>query len=727
MTSYSDSINRKRQRNDRWGRYIVTGFGGLVLLTLVILISHLVSQALPLALVPNIEKEHQFALPQGSHVENAGDLLGGQLVVISGEECRFSLFGYSDNNITKHHDYIRPCDHQLSTTSLMGENAIVDISAGGQVRVVPVRSLAYRSVLIANNSDPIAQSSSLASSTISFALPSKYWSQTSSWHFALSSKWSAIALHTPSGTFIRWVNQLNPTQMIDKFFANVDRVHLLPGAQMMLVEKEAHLFLSRLFEDESELSLLTSFNKPSSHDTSILSLEKDRTFFLQDGASHVSRWVIHRDANKLGFIETYQFSLNVGERLVDIKEHASINVVAALTDKHRLLFINRVSGEVVTTIDLPEPIQSVSWFGNRLYGYNDDAIFIWQANHLSGITTWRSLFAPQHYEGYTDVDTVWQTTNATDFQEAKFSLTPLIIGSMKASLLALFIAIPVAIGAAIYTAFFAKERLRHALKPAIEMLEAVPSVLIGFIAAIWLSPMAEQFLFSFAFFLIVIPFVLIAVAFVQRPIADRLPAKIRHGAELGFAILGVFILGYISVVWAPEWFFSVINVDGFDMLAAESDSPIGKTTIVVALALGVAISPSIYSIAEDAIGGVPDELKHASFALGATRLQTLKHVVLHVAFPGITAAIMLGFGRAFGETMIVLMVTGNTPISSWGLIEGLRALTANLAIELPEADVSSAHYQILFFTAGILFVFTFVVNTIAEFTRQRLRSRSYYE
>lgn len=259
------------------------------------------------------------------------------------------------------------------------------------------------------------------------------------------------------------------------------------------------------------------------------------------------------------------------------------------------------------------------------------------------------------------------------------------------------------------------------------MLEAVPSVLIGFIAAIWLAPMAEQFLFSFAFFLIVVPFVLIAVAFVQRPVADRLPAKLRRGAELGFALLGVFILGFISVVWAPEWFFSLINVDGFDMLAAESDSPIGKTTIVVAIALGVAISPSIYSIAEDAIGGVPDELKHASFALGATRLQTLKYIVLHVAFPGIMAAIMLGFGRAFGETMIVLMVTGNTPISSWGLIEGLRALTANLAIELPEADVSSAHYQILFFTAGILFVFTFVVNTIAEFTRQRLRSRSYYE
>ena len=100
--------------------------------------------------------------------------------------------------------------------------------------------------------------------------------------------------------------------------------------------------------------------------------------------------------------------------------------------------------------------------------------------------------------------------------------------------------------------------------------------------------------------------------------------------------------------------------------------------------------------------------------------------MLHVALPGIVAAIMLGFGRAFGETMIVLMVTGNTPISSWGLIEGLRALTANLAIELPEADVSSAHYQILFFTACILFLFTFLVNTMAELLRQRIRSRAYY-
>ena len=171
----------------------------------------------------------------------------------------------------------------------------------------------------------------------------------------------------------------------------------------------------------------------------------------------------------------------------------------------------------------------------------------------------------------------------------------------------------------------------------------------------------------------------------------------------------------------------IFGLDSIGELTAVAQTSVGKTTIVVAIALGIAISPSIYSLAEDAISSVPDELKQASFALGATRLQTLHNVVLYVATPGILAAVMLGFGRAFGETMIVLMVTGNTPIASWSLLEGLRALTANLAIELPEADVNSTHYQILFLTAGILFAFTFVVNTIAELLRQRLRRQTAHE
>jgi phosphate transport system permease protein len=461
----------------------------------------------------------------------------------------------------------------------------------------------------------------------------------------------------------------------------------------------------------------------------LFSLQKDRTFFIQDKSSrdtHLTRWVLRPENGELGYEQTYSIALAKGETVLDVKEHANANAVAILTDKPAIRIINRVSGETVNEQELSGSVVGISWFGSRLFGYNHEKLFVWRAEHLSGVTTWNSLFYPQHYEGYAKTQEVWQTTSASDFQEAKFSLIPLLMGSIKASLLALFIALPVSLGAAIYTGFFARNRLRHAIKPAIEMLEAVPSVLIGFIAAIWLSPKAEQFLFSFAFFLITVPITLILIALIQRKLADLIPLSVRHGSELLFACLGILVLGYISVEWAPQWLFSVLDIDGYALLSSGSESPIGKTTIVVAIALGLAISPSIYSLAEDAISSVPQDLKYASFALGATRLQTLVHVVLHVALPGIVAAIMLGFGRAFGETMIVLMVTGNTPVASWGLIEGLRALTANLAIELPEADVSSAHYQILFLTACILFGFTFVVNTVAEIIRRRLRPKGYY-
>ena len=148
---------------------------------------------------------------------------------------------------------------------------------------------------------------------------------------------------------------------------------------------------------------------------------------------------------------------------------------------------------------------------------------------------------------------------------------------------------------------------------------------------------------------------------------------------------------------------------------------IDNSILVVALALGVAISPSIFSLAEDAIYSVPEPLSKASFALGASRQQTLQRVVLKVAMPGIISAVMLGFGRAFGETMIVLMVTGNTPIADWELISGLRALTANLAIEMPEAQPGSTHLRILYLTALLLFAFTFVMNTLAELLRARYR------
>ena len=724
MTFDSNSTNRKRQRRDNWSRYAVTGFGGLVLLTLVILITHLISQALPLAYTPSLHHLLSVKTSDDEKIISAGDIKNSQPLVVRKSGCRVGLKLLSGNDLINNHEYIRPCEHKLSAHSVMGENYIVDVSPNAQVRVLPVRSFN----LAGSNGVDIAANSPQAalSSNITFALPKSEWDNRSSWEMALSSKWAVASIAQGDSFLIRWVNRHRPTQVVDKRFHNVDRLVLLPGSESVLLQVDDALYLNKLNDKETLLLPIAGDISESLDEKIIFPLAKDRTFFLMSSKNQtLTRWVLSKSEKGLTFEQTYQVVLD-GEKVKAVAEHASMNLVAVLTDKARVLLVNRVSGDVVASQQIERTAENINWYGNKLYSFSDNTLSVWEGKHLSGITTWASLFEPQHYEGYETEETVWQTTSASDFQEAKFSLTPLLIGSIKASLLALLIAIPVAIGAAIYTAFFAKSRLRNIVKPVIELLEAIPSVLIGFIAAIWLSPKAEQFLFSFAFFLIVIPFVLIAVALVQRPVAEHLPKKLRHGAELFFAVGGVFLLGFVSVEYAPSLIFSLIGVDGFTLLAAESDSPIGKTTIVVALALGVAISPSIYSLAEDAINGVPNDLKHASFALGATRLQTLLYVVLHVALPGIVAAIMLGFGRAFGETMIVLMVTGNTPISSWGLIEGLRALTANLAIELPEADVSSAHYQILFFTACILFVFTFIVNTIAELMRQRIRRKAYY-
>lgn len=148
-----------------------------------------------------------------------------------------------------------------------------------------------------------------------------------------------------------------------------------------------------------------------------------------------------------------------------------------------------------------------------------------------------------------------------------------------------------------------------------------------------------------------------------------------------------------------------------------------RNALVVGMAMGFAVIPTIFTIAEDAIFSVPKHLSDGSLALGATAWQTLLRVVLLTASPGIFSAVMMGLGRAVGETMIVLMATGNTPILDWNILEGMRTLSANIAVELPESEVASSHYRILFLSALLLFLFTFVVNSLAEWVRQRLRTR----
>jgi phosphate transport system permease protein len=185
----------------------------------------------------------------------------------------------------------------------------------------------------------------------------------------------------------------------------------------------------------------------------------------------------------------------------------------------------------------------------------------------------------------------------------------------------------------------------------------------------------------------------------------------------------VLLLGWVAVSLSP-W----IEVAFFDGSMRQWLTDVGipydqRNALIVGLAMGFAVIPTIFSIAEDAVFNVPKHLTQGSLALGATAWQTVMGVVLPTASPGIFSAVMIGFGRAVGETMIVLMASGNSPIVNFNLFEGMRTLAANIAVELPETAVGSTHFRVLFLSALVLLVLTFVLNTAAEVVRQRLRRR----
>ena len=148
-----------------------------------------------------------------------------------------------------------------------------------------------------------------------------------------------------------------------------------------------------------------------------------------------------------------------------------------------------------------------------------------------------------------------------------------------------------------------------------------------------------------------------------------------------------------------------------------------RNCLVVGFVMGFAVIPIIFTIAEDALSNVPQSLISGSLALGASRWQTVWSVVIPTAISGIVSAVMIGFGRAIGETMIVVMATGNTAVMEFNPFSGMRTLSANIAVELPEAAAGHTHFRALFLGACCLFLLTFVINTLAEVLRQRLRER----
>jgi phosphate transport system permease protein len=359
--------------------------------------------------------------------------------------------------------------------------------------------------------------------------------------------------------------------------------------------------------------------------------------------------------------------------------------------------------------------------------------------------------------------------------------------------------------AAIYTSEFVHTSVRATVKPVMELMESLPTVVLGFLAALVIAPLVEEWIAAVLLGFIAVPMGLMLGAFVWQMLPT--PVALRFNGLPKFALMAVMIvlaclvayglgplfelalfdgdfiawtngagdgtpfmfllqlpLAYLVVSWGfhrvyghflrdrmrsmdrpaagrldfLRWiafFFAAMALSyavallftsiGFDPRGNVVDSYQQRNALVVGFAMAFAVIPSIYTLCEDALNAVPSHLRAGSLAAGATPWQTAKWIVLPTAASGVFSAVMMGMGRAVGETMIVVMAAGNTPIMEWNIFSGLRTLSANIAIELPEAVKDGTNYRVLFLAALTLFLMTFVINTIAELIRQRFRKRAF--
>ena len=416
------------------------------------------------------------------------------------------------------------------------------------------------------------------------------------------------------------------------------------------------------------------------------------------------------------------------------------------------------------------------------------------------------LFSRIWYEGYSAPTWTWQSTAGTDVFESKYSLVPLIFGTIKATFYAMLFAVPIALMAAIYTSEFVHRNVRATVKPVMEMMESLPTVVLGFVAALVLAPFVEEWIAAVLLAFISIPLGLMLGAFVWQTLPHRISLHLEGIPKFMFMFVAIFVTGLLAYRLGPlfedvlfygdfkswtdgqvgtgtpfmfliglplsfilvsygfsrawghnyrqilrsldkpaagrldflRWiaflvaaavvsflFASLLTFAGYDPRGGFVDTYAQRNALVVGFVMAFAVIPNIYTLAEDALNAVPGHLRAGSLAAGATPLQTAMWIILPTAASGVFSAVMIGMGRAVGETMIVVMAAGNTPIMEWNIFSGLRTLSANIAIELPEAVKDGTNYRTLFLAAFALFVMTFVINTIAELIRQRFRKRAF--
>ena len=450
------------------------------------------------------------------------------------------------------------------------------------------------------------------------------------------------------------------------------------------------------------------------------------SLMIGDSKGNVSQWFMARDPDdeqRLKHIRDFQMGDSAIRQIVAEERRKGFVVLDAAgqigvfhSTAERTLLIEPVSADA--------RIMALSPRANRILVEAGPQLLTYKLDNPHPEISWSSLWSKVWYESYDKPEHIWQSTAANAEFEPKMSLAPLTYGTLKAAFYAMLLAAPLAIAAAIFTAYFMAPGMRRKVKPVIELMEALPTVILGFFAGLFLAPYVEGHLPGIFSLLMLLPIGILVAGFTFSRLPESIRLKVPDGWESALLIPVILFVGWLSLYMSPfmeNWFF------GGDMrmwishdLGITYDQ---RNALVVGLAMGFAVIPNIYSIAEDAVFSVPRSLTLGSLALGATPWQTLTRVVILTASPGIFSALMIGMGRAVGETMIVLMATGNTPVMEMNIFEGMRTLAANVAVEMPESEVGGSHYRVLFLSAFVLLTFTFVMNTLAELIRQRLRNK----
>lgn len=449
-----------------------------------------------------------------------------------------------------------------------------------------------------------------------------------------------------------------------------------------------------------------------------------------------------------------------------------------------------------------------------MFARSDGVLLISENGHVSGWQyasphpeiTMKVLFDKVWYEGYTEPSWTWQSTAGTDLAEPKYSLTPLIFGTLKAAFYALLFGTPIALMAAIYTSEFVHPTVRGTVKPVMETMESLPTVVLGFVAALILAPLVEEWIGAVLLGFIAVPMGLMIGAFVWQMLPTAVVLRFDGMPKFVLMLLSIFVAVFLAINLGPSfenvlfygdfkswtagtigtgtpflflillplsyvvisWGFnrtlgqtyrqlvgdrarsaaglldfirwagfllaamalsflvaSTFTAMGYDPRGNVIDSYQQRNALVVGFVMAFAVIPNIYTLAEDALNAVPGHLRAGSLSCGATPWQTAMWVIIPTAASGVFSAVMMGMGRAVGETMIVVMAAGNTPVMEMNIFSGLRTLSANIAIELPEAVKDGTNYRVLFLAALTLFLITFVINTFAELIRQRFRKRAF--